>query len=137
MKKLIPYFLAFVVLAGGYGYYEWNRPHQDLATAKEDVSIGANALLTAFESDENAANQLYLDKVIKVNGVIKSVEKSESGEITVILATDNDMSSVICNLNPDDTHPPNMKAGQNVSLKGLCSGYLMDVVLERCALAQK
>jgi len=101
------------------------------------VVFTANDLLNAFETDESAANTKYLDKIIKVNGIIKDIENNDTGEISVILATDNEMSSVICNFDPAFKDIQKLKKGEEIVIKGLCSGYLMDVVLDRCVLAQK
>ncbi len=137
MKKILIVLLGLAVLGGIGGYYLWNKPHKNVAAAKADVVFTADHLLNAFETDENAANAKYLDKIIKVNGVIKDIEKTDSGEISVILATDNEMSSVICNFDPAFKDNQKLKSGEKVVIKGLCSGFLMDVVLDRCVLAQK
>ena len=137
MKKVLIVLLGLVILGGIGGYFLWNKPHQDVASAKADVVFTADHLLNAFETDENAANAKYLDKIIKVNGMIKDIENNDAGEISVILATDNEMSSVICNFAPDFGDTQKLKSGDEIVIKGLCSGYLMDVVLDRCALAQK
>ena len=136
MKKILIILLGLVILGGIGGYFLWNKPHQNVAAAKADVSFTSSHLLQAFETDENAANVKYLDKVIKVNGVIKDVENNESGEISVILATDNEMSSVICNFDPAFKDTKQLEIGKKIIIKGLCSGYLMDVVLDRCVIAQ-
>ena len=135
MKKIMLLLLSLALIGGIYGYLQWNKPHQDVAKRKEDLSIVANELFIAFEQDEVKANSLYLDKLIHVNGVIKGIENNDAGDITVILVTENDMSSLLCNLDPLVKHNINaLKAGQNVHLKGFCSGFLMDVVLDRCIL---
>ncbi len=137
MKKIAIVLLGLAVIGGIAGYLLWNKPHQDVSATKADVVFTADHLLKAFESNEEAANKKYLDKIIKVNGVIRNVEKNDAGEISVILATDNDMSSVICNFDPDFRDIQKLNQGKEVVIKGLCSGYLMDVVLDRCVLAQK
>lgn len=138
MKKILIVLLGFALIGGTVGYMQWNKPHKNVQKAKSDVEMSANELLAAFETDENKANSLYLDKIIKVNGVVKSIEKNDSGEITVILATNNDMSAILCNFDPMiDQSKLSLKVGESTSLKGICTGFLMDVVLERCALPQK
>lgn len=136
MKKVLFLVFGLACLGGIYGYMLWNKPHQDVAAAKADITISANSLLVAFETDEEVANTKYLDKVIMVNGKIRSVEHNDLGEISVILATENDMSSIICNFEPAFDQAESLKEGVEITLKGLCSGYLMDVVLDRCALVQ-
>jgi len=135
MKKILIILLGLAVLGGIGGYFLWNKPHQNIAASQADVVFTANQLLQAFETDEASANTKYLDEIIKVNGIIKHIENNESGEISVTLATDNEMSSVICNFDLTFKDFQKIKLGEEAVIKGLCSGYLMDVVLDRCVLS--
>ncbi|HHB79133.1 MAG TPA: hypothetical protein ENK85_07865, partial [Saprospiraceae bacterium] len=63
MKKILTFGLLIALLAGIYGYFQWNKPHKDTSKISADVVLDANDLLHAFESDESKANTQYLDKV--------------------------------------------------------------------------
>ncbi|MBK6375185.1 MAG: hypothetical protein IPF67_19365 [Saprospiraceae bacterium] len=41
----------------------WNKPHEDIAGAKAEMSIESNQLLKEFETNEQAANT----KLLKIN----------------------------------------------------------------------
>ena len=104
-----------------------------MAGAETDYALSANELFTAFETDEAAANEKYLDKVVGVEGTVKSVSKDEDGTISVTLSTAGDMFGVICQL--DNLSTPKrteFEVGEKVAFKGICTGMLMDVVLVRC-----
>lgn len=127
MKKYIWYLLMAVLAGGAYGYYQYNRPVASLESANADVVLEAPALLKAFETNETTANTQYLDKVIEVSGQISRIE--EDGEKkSIYLSTGNEMSSVICEMELG-TPSDGLAVGGKVTVKGKCTGYLMDVVL--------
>jgi len=133
MKKstLVIVLLAIVSVAVGFGLYSYNKGPRDLSAEKADVSMSANALLTAFQSDETAANGLYLDKVVVVTGTISAIEKAEVSTIT--LETGDLMSAIVCEL----AHPSDIDGrteGEEVKIKGQCTGFLSDVILVKCII---
>ncbi len=131
-KKIILGAVALVLLIGALvGYRMYNKPHVDLATATADHQLSATALFAAFEADEAAANAKYLDKVIRVEGEIMKVTKEENGQSSLTLNAGGMLGGVICQLDPSLTEV-SFTEGQNITLNGLCTGMLMDVVLVRC-----
>lgn len=132
MKKYIWILIVIAILAGGYGYYQYNRPVASLENAGADVSITAAALLNAFETDELSANNQYLDKVIEVKGEITKIEDDGSKK-SVYLKTDNEMSAVICEME-EGADLNGLSEGAAMTAKGKCTGYLMDVILVQCVI---
>lgn len=132
--------LALAVLCGGwYAYHEFTRKVKDLKYVKASVRLEAPELIRAFEQDEAGSNSRYLDKIIAVQGVVRSVETSERNHITVVLGAANNLSSVRCSM--DSSHQSELApltAGSPVTLKGACAGFNSDellgsdVLLNRC-----
>ena len=138
MKKYLVFILLAIIAGGAIAYFVANKPHKNMVAAKADVTTDAVALLSEFETDENAANTRYLDKVIEVKGTVAEVSKSEDGTIKVTLDTGNPMSGVICELDNLSKHPrTDFPVGEEVTFKGNCTGMLMDVVLVRCVEVTK
>ncbi len=142
MKKNWKIILLAVVLIGAvavyFGLKEYNRGAKDVTDSEADVVIQAVDLSTAFSDDETKANGMYLDKSIAVSGVVKSVDVDESGAYTIMLAGSSELSNVSCQL--DARHNDDAKGiteGTNITVKGFCTGVLMDVVLIRCAVDKK
>lgn len=133
-KKIITWVLLSVLLilgtGGVVGYKMYTKPHRNVANAKS-VNVTAINLVTSYESNEANANTLYLDKVLEVRGEINDVSKNQKGE-TVITLKGTDMSGVICTLEGMAT--PAIKPNSSVAIKGICTGFLTDVVLVRCVL---
>jgi len=127
VKKALFSLIVIGFIGGVIGLYMFNKPIKSTTNLKTDYSIDAEVLLNVFEEDENSANIKYLDKVIEVKGQVQKVEESD-GKITVYLNTENLMSNIIFQL--EDINEV-INEGEEITLKGICTGYLMDVVFVR------
>lgn len=132
MKRIIYFLLALACIGGAIGYYLWNKPHENMQTAKADIAMDATALFNEYVADETAANAKYLDKTIAVSGKVKEITKTDDGTVKVSLETGNDFG-ILCELDPLSKHPrTDFAAGETVTFKGNCTGLNFDVQLTRC-----
>lgn len=128
-KKILSAILILGIIGAFVAYKIYNKPHVNVANSKADISLTANKILNDFSSDENDANTKYLEKIIEVKGEIASL-KTEKGLGIISLKTNDDFGSVLCHLSEESTKKMhNFKEGQTISVKGICTGYLMDVIL--------
>lgn len=136
MKKYLKLVLLLIVIGGVFGYYTYNKPHQNMTKATAQVQLTATQLFADFETDEKTANKKYLDKIMKISGQIKEISTDNEGTTTLTLESGNDMFGVICQMDNLTKHNrTNFKEGEKIDLKGICTGLLMDVVLVRCVEA--
>lgn len=126
IKKFLPVALALVLVGAALGYYYYNKPVASLERKKADVTIAATDLLNAYAEDEASANTKFLGKIVEVTGPV-SLVTDEGGKVKVYLDAGSPMSAVICELAAGPM--PDLKTGGIVTVKGLCSGYLSDVVI--------
>ncbi|HEY5470807.1 MAG TPA: hypothetical protein VIK07_09815 [Bacteroidales bacterium] len=135
--KIALFIVTFIALSSILAaLYLFNMKHTDMAKAKPDFVITASLLQKDFESDETAASTKYINKIIEVNGKITSVKPGENNILSISLATDSDMTSIICTF-PAITDTSKFKVGDDITLRGECSGFLMDVLLNNCAVISK
>ena len=127
MKKVIVFLIVLGVIGAGFGYYMYNKPVASLEKKKADVQVTAAQLIADYEANEQAANDKYLGKVVEVSGKITDIT-SEEGKLKIHIETPSPMSLVICEME-DATTPGSIKAGDEAKIKGMCSGYLSDVIL--------
>lgn len=133
MKTIIKYLLIFGLAGIGVALYLYHKPHKDIRRAPADFKTSAAALFEEYSDNESAANAKYLDKIIEVSGVIKEINNSEDGELSITLESESEMFGVICQMDPFTQHDlSGLTEGHEVVLKGICTGMLMDVVLVRC-----
>ncbi|MBK9982930.1 MAG: hypothetical protein IPP15_11005 [Saprospiraceae bacterium] len=127
MKKILITLIVLAVIGASYGYYMYNKPVESLENKDADVTISADQLIADYESDEKTANEKYLGKVVVVSGKIAEIT-NEEGKKKVNLETSNPISAVICEME-ENKKTEKLKAGDMVKVKGMCSGYLSDVIL--------
>lgn len=134
-KKIIAIIILFFVFAGGFFAYKMaNKSHIDISKTSAEIKINASVLIDEFSSDEIVANNKYLDKIIQVNGKIIS-NKNIDGKRVIELETSNDFGSVLCHFSTESSKKIlQLEIGQNVEIKGICTGFLMDVILVKCEI---
>ena len=131
--------IVIVILIVGFvgvfvDYKMYNKPHVNVVDTKSDIILSASKILNDFSTDENLANKLYLEKIIKINGTISELNiEKERGIIT--LKTTDDFGSVLCHLSEGGMKKmKSLIVGQTITLKGICTGFLMDVILVKCEI---
>jgi hypothetical protein len=135
--KIALFVVLFIALSGILvGLIMFNKKHPDTAKARPDFIITAVALQKEFDNNEAAASARYINKILEVNGTIASVTPADSSHLNIALKTGSDMSTVICTFQ-NITDPSKYKSGEEITLRGECSGFLMDVLLKNCAIVVK
>ena len=138
MKLKRKYLLAALVvllLAGWYAYREYNRRPADLTSLKPVDKMDALKLAALYETDESKANTLYLGKAIDVSGTIADIQNQQDTMINILLGDSDAMHKVSCMMNMNYAAEfKNYKPGDAVTIRGICTGYLMDVELNRCVI---
>ena len=135
MRRIIIFSILFLGLAGGgYGLYLFNKPLQNLDKKKAELLVQSEVLYSTFEENEENANATYIDKVIEVKGKVYKVEKNENGT-TIFLEAGSLMGYVLCEMDPTGNYD-DINEGTIVVIKGICTGYLMDVVLSRSVVVK-
>ena len=111
---------------------EYNFDNRDL---KEQIPLKtADELMNDFSNDEDRANKKYNGQVIRVKGVIKSIQQNNNNQ-TIFLDTSSALCSIICHFPETYNGQLNqLRPWQSVVIKGVCTGILKDVVLEKCKL---
>ncbi|THU37195.1 hypothetical protein FAM09_19795 [Niastella caeni] len=134
--------VVVILITAIYAWYEYNRTVQDLSDVRADYSVNATALINEFVSNEDSANKKYLNRILSVKGMIKSVEAGQGG--TIVLGDTSDMSGVRCVLDSSaNTTAGSLQRGAVVTVKGAITGFNKDetgllgsdVQLNRCVIS--
>jgi hypothetical protein len=126
--------LVAISVAAIYGYSEYNRGMLDTHQLKPIFKINAQELLKQFETNESGATSRYTDKTISVGGIVSYTNVTDTSA-SIYLNDASSVASVICVFQKDSYKESNkLKTGDSVTIKGICSGYLMDVIMVRCVL---
>ena len=117
------------------GLYVYNKPHSSAAHATPDYSLSATDLYQQFQQDEAVANQKYLDKIIEVKGTVAEVQHS-GNSATIELREESAMGGINCSFTNLEHIIQIPSKGSLLTIKGKCSGFLMDVNLVDCAMKE-
>ncbi len=133
MKKILIGIILVGVVTCCVIYLMYNKPHRDPATEKS-IGVTAVDLFRDFENNEIEANTRYLDKVVEISGKVTEITANQDLMPIIVLETENTFFGVRCTLNN-----PEIKAqiGETIILKGVCTGYLSDVIITDATIVNK
>lgn len=129
---------TIAVVAGVFAFMEYNRGVEGADSMDVAATVTAADLLSAFTADEAAATAKFVgttEQAVQVTGAIRAMEPTGDGKVTVILETGDPLAGITCEFAEADV-PATWRSGANVSVKGICTGMLMDVVLVRCVAVE-
>ena len=123
--------LCLLLLCGGaiIGYRMYNKPHRSAAT-ENAVELTAMRLASEYEKDEAGANKKYLGNAVQVSGTVSEISVNQQNKPVIILMG-ADMSGVQCTLQDNAAVVKNV---YSITIKGFCTGYLSDVIMDRCII---
>jgi RecJ-like exonuclease len=122
-----------LLIVAAWAYHLYMMPHQSAADETTDFTVSADSLYQQYQADEHSADQKYLGKVIEVSGKLAEIQHSGNSEIW-ILSPQRAGGGINCQLFAGTKIDPEPKSGDMVTIKGRCTGFLMDVNLADCVL---
>ena len=122
-----------VLSAFAWAWHLYVKPHQSAAGETPDFTINADSLYSQYQTDEHAADLKYLGKVIEVTGRLTEIQHSGSTEVWM-LSQQGAGGGINCQLFAGTKQSQEPKTGDPVTVKGRCTGFLMDVNLVDCVL---
>lgn len=133
MKRIIFLIAILAVITGAFiGFSQYNKKHKDLQKINADYTLEASSLFAAFSTNETEANKKYLSKIVELSGKVTDIKSSDDA-YQLYLETDDPMFGIICDME-DQANENKIKIGDEIKIRGICSGFLMDVALNRCVI---
>jgi hypothetical protein len=126
--------LLIAAAVGAYALLEYNRGVKGADELQVAATVSAEKLLGDFTADEASATATYVgtvEQAVQVSGTIRSMGPTGDGKVTVVLETGDALAGIACEFAEADV-PVDWRAGAAVTVKGICTGVLIDVVLVRC-----
>lgn len=126
-------FLAFMIVEKKV----WGETHEETSKLKADYTTEATSLIREFAANDSAANVKYREKILVVTGKASSVEHQEDST-TVIQFSDTTGSYAAFAFDKDQYDKvKDIKTGDQVSLKGSCSGSIYSDILGTTSISFK
>lgn len=109
----------------------------DIVNIHPSSSLDSEQLINSFKNNETESNNLYTGKILEVSGVIKEISFLNNRN-TIILQAANKNLGVICDIDKSQKDKfKSLKINQKVTVKGMCKGFLNDVILLNCYIDLK
>lgn len=106
---------------------------------RPSLAINADQLFSAYNENRISADNKYKDKLVKVSGQVKEINKGITGKtyITLQVSSNMPMSGIHCYFNDSyNAKVAEIRKGNNVTIVGECEGYQgFGVELSNCAFA--
>ena len=138
IRNVLYSILVILVFIAALGIYVIFKPEKTLVNSEPDYTITASELFSKYSINEEAANKTFLGKIIQISGTIREINIDDSMFTSIILETGDLFSGVNCVM--DNKYISNQKeilTDSEVTIKGECSGKLIDVILNDCILIDK
>jgi hypothetical protein len=136
-KRKKKYLLVIAIIALALALfvlkYAFRKSDTSVAGKQAMIEVTVSEILQTFDSNEKLGDSLYLDKIIIVSGKVESVSEDSTG-VTIYLKEDDAVSGVLCSFSKDVVQSSGIAKGEHLRIKGICTGFLMDVVMNRCVL---
>ncbi len=128
-NKIIIVIALIAAIAFGIYYYVfvYSSQHRRQVQSETGIVITSDSLIAKYQVDEKLANSLYLNKAVVVTGVILSIDKNQEGKTTLVIGRSDSFSNLSVTM--ISTAPITQKVGESITIKGLCTGALSDVVI--------
>lgn len=141
MKKsrILSLALLLITLGGCYFYvaHYKKEPNDFLSSDEPYARISADSLLAIFTKNEDLIDTSYIEKLIEVEGKVKEITFLNN-QYGVLLYGKSKSSYVLCDISDSELNiTKKIKVGDTIKLKGICKGYLLDVVMLNCKLVKK
>ena len=124
--------ILFVVFAV-WAYYQYQMPVKNVSEIEANYTMMAEEIYKEFIRDEAAASEKYIGKVLKISGTVQEVQATDNSSV-ILLFAGSEPGGINCSFTNNDVEMP--VKGQAIIVKGVCTGFLMDVNLTRTVVVQ-
>lgn len=135
MKTKQVLIIAFLILiiGGSIGFYLLNMGPVNYEKAEPDFFVTVEELILEYQKDEGNANQIYLNKIIQIEGTVVSNSTANQGKRYISFV--DPMDGLTCTFDSIQAIKVlHIKPGDQLVVKGRCDGKLTDIRLSKCVL---
>lgn len=115
-----------------YAIFIYPTSHHRNIQNENSVVVTTDQLVKEFTENEKNANLHYLNKALIIEGAILSIDTDQAGFLHIIMGNANAFSNISITF----MDHPVLKVGQKIKIKGLCTGFLSDVIITEAKVQQ-
>ncbi|MFK7926090.1 MAG: hypothetical protein AB8H47_29350 [Bacteroidia bacterium] len=125
-------FLIIALIAMGTVNLMFLKTTPDMRSMIPELRVNASNIYRSFCEDEGQARQLYVDKIMEVSGLLRSVEKTPEGNYSLTMDFEGSMGYLRCDLSEEE-YPDlaRLRIGEVITVKGFFREYLFEVMMDQ------
>lgn len=104
---------------------------------KADYTLSAGDMLKEFLTNDTASNKKYAEKVLEVSGTVAAVEPAADSTSTIRFEDSTGSYAIFSMEKSQIDRVKNIKTGDVVSIKGVCSGSIFSEILGSTSVSFK
>jgi hypothetical protein len=138
MKKKI-FILALIAALGvaALAYYQYQRPVSSISGEEPQATFTSEALFDYFTEHETIATKDLNGKIVQVSGTVVEVLANSDSSTTVVLGSEHPVFGVKCRFEPGSLNDIKPMSGEQIEIKGICTGMTADVEMNQCVYLKK
>jgi len=143
LKKILIAVLALIIIGAGIYWYVASEKFVDTSKRKSVYTVKALDFIKEFLQNDSLANKKYADKIITVTGIVSGIESADTTINIKFIDTATGSYAIFAFQEQHLNEAKTLKAGDDVSIKGSCSGSIYSDILgtevitfKRCALTK-
>jgi hypothetical protein len=143
LKKILISVLVLIIISVSIYWYVSREKFTDTSKRKSAYTVKALDFIKEFLQNDSLANKKYADKIITVIGTVSGIESADTTINIKFTDTTNGSYAIFAFQEQHLDEAKTLKAGDNVSIKGSCSGSIFSDILgtevitfKRCALTK-
>jgi len=130
--------ITIICIAGLIGIYAiFNYDGIDTREAKTEIRITTNELFKNFNNEKETSFDQYIEKALEIKGTLYQITYRDQ-KYSLLLRGDQIDQLVLCEMQEDQApiiEP--LKIGDEVKVKGILKGFLMDAILLNCIVIEE
>lgn len=136
LKKHIASFLGLLVFCFlALGSIDTDEDTQKVQSQAPSYTLSANQLYAEYENNEVAADSKYKGQVVVVSGTIQDIGKDIMDNAYIIVGGMGFLDGVQCTFTEgENASIARLYKGQQVTVKGMVSGKLGNVLIDKASL---
>ena len=135
-NKIFISVILLLLIVNGYYFVVplFKSSEKNLENETAELVVNSSDLVNSYTLNEQKSDSLYAGKIIEVTGYVKEITFLNNRN-TIILNSKTEIFGVICDVNPNQKEKIELlKEHQKIRVKGICKGFLKDVILLNCSI---
>ncbi|KPM31854.1 tRNA anti-like domain containing protein [Croceitalea dokdonensis DOKDO 023] len=136
IKKTHKIIFSIIIVSVVIGFVLFNSQaslNDNIMANNKATVLPIDQMIQVFQNDALSAKEQYINQLVQVKGRVHDITYLNDRQTIILKGVEFQDSYIICDMSQEDTNvDKSIQIGQEISLKGVCKGFLLDVILLNC-----